>query len=199
MRRLVGVLLLAIAAACAGRVLPPNPPAPLFILVSLDGWRFDYDTKAPAPNLRELAARGVAAAGLIPAYPSKTVPNHYSIVTGLYPGHHGMIANVIRDPATGRLVTHEYRVEGLATCIEFHRRVMAHPAFVHGDLHTGFLDEHRDLLAREPDPEFERLAAIAAAVAHLERRRLPAAETTVQEASPGPSAWRRSARWSGLP
>ena len=94
---------------------------------------------------------------------------------------------------------HEYRVEGLATCIEFHRRVMAHPAFVHGDLHTGFLDEHRDLLAREPDPEFERLAAIAAAVAHLERRRLPAAETTVQEASPGPSAWRRSARWSGLP
>jgi predicted AlkP superfamily pyrophosphatase or phosphodiesterase len=105
-------LLLTVAAACAGRVVQETaPPEPLLILVSLDGWRHDYDTKAAAPTLRALAARGVAAAGLIPAYPSKTVPNHYSIVTGLYPGHHGMIANVIRDPATGRLFERTNRAE----------------------------------------------------------------------------------------
>lgn len=76
---------------------------PLVILVSFDGWRWDYDTKAATPNVRALASRGVRAAALVPSFPSKTVPNHYTIATGLYPGHHGMVANVIRDPATGRL------------------------------------------------------------------------------------------------
>jgi predicted AlkP superfamily pyrophosphatase or phosphodiesterase len=75
------------------------------ILVSFDGWRWDYDTKAPAPAVRALMARGVRAEALIPVYPSKTVPSHYSMATGLYPGHHGMIANVIRDPDS----THVFR------------------------------------------------------------------------------------------
>jgi predicted AlkP superfamily pyrophosphatase or phosphodiesterase len=87
------------------------PPAPLTILVSFDGWRWDYDTKAPAPALRALMARGVRTEGLIPAYPSKTVPNHYSMATGLYPGHHGMIGNVIRDPDTGRVFRRTDRAE----------------------------------------------------------------------------------------
>ncbi len=46
--------------------------------------------------------RGVRADNLIPSFPTKTFPNHYTIVTGLYPGHHGMVANTVRDPATGR-------------------------------------------------------------------------------------------------
>ncbi len=86
------------AAGLPGRAVPP-----LLILVSIDGWRWDYQQKAPVPHLRELMARGVRAEGLIPGYPSKTIPNHYSLVTGLYPGHHGMIANVIRDPGTGKV------------------------------------------------------------------------------------------------
>src|SRR5262249_45550917 len=49
-----------------------------------------------------LIDRGVHAQNLIPAFPSKTFPNHYSIVTGLYPGHHGIVANNIFDPPTGR-------------------------------------------------------------------------------------------------
>jgi predicted AlkP superfamily pyrophosphatase or phosphodiesterase len=113
-RRIAWLLLLAVVAACAGvRDAPRTAPAtrPLLILVSLDGWRWDYDTKAPAPNLRALMARGVRATGLIPGFPSKTVPNHYSIVTGLYPGHHGMVANVIRDPQTGRLFERTNRRE----------------------------------------------------------------------------------------
>jgi alkaline phosphatase D len=79
-----------------------QPDPPLTILVSFDGWRWDYDTKAPAPR----AARADGARRARPRrssrrFPSKTIPNHYSMATGLYPGHHGMIANVIRDPATG--------------------------------------------------------------------------------------------------
>jgi predicted AlkP superfamily pyrophosphatase or phosphodiesterase len=76
---------------------------PTVILISFDGFRWDYPSKAPTPHLRRLMTRGVHARNLIPAFPSKTFPNHYSIVTGLYPGHHGIVANNIFDPPTGRL------------------------------------------------------------------------------------------------
>src|SRR5690606_16655647 len=69
---------------------------------SFDGFRWDYDAATPAPNLRRLAARGVRAEKLVPSFPSKTFPNHYTIVTGMHPGHHGIVANALRDPATGR-------------------------------------------------------------------------------------------------
>lgn len=100
-----GLLWLALVAAfgCAGRsALPPSTTPELTILVGLDGFRWDYDRMVPMPNLGRLAEHGVRAEGLIPGYPSKTIPNFYSLATGLYPGHHGMIANTILDPATGR-------------------------------------------------------------------------------------------------
>jgi predicted AlkP superfamily pyrophosphatase or phosphodiesterase len=100
----VAIVLLLAATA------PAQTTAPL-ILISLDGWRWDYDTRAYAPNLRALAARGVRAAGLIPSFPSKTFPNHYTLVTGLYPGHHGIVANNIRDPESGRTLTMNTREE----------------------------------------------------------------------------------------
>jgi acetyl-CoA carboxylase biotin carboxylase subunit len=127
-------------------------------------------------------------------YDGWTVPVHYD----------PMLAKLVawgstRQVAIDRMqrALHEYRVEGPATCIEFHRRVMAHPAFRRGDLHTGFLEEHPELLAPENDPGFERLAAIAAAVAHLARERVPASAPSAEGES-GPSAWRRTARWGGL-
>src|SRR6187402_2339090 len=58
---------------------------PIVILVSLDGWRWDYFERAQVPRLRALARAGVRSEGLIPPFPSKTFPSHYSIVTGLYP------------------------------------------------------------------------------------------------------------------
>jgi predicted AlkP superfamily pyrophosphatase or phosphodiesterase len=79
MRGIGAIVLLVVAAACARPAAtrePAAPPRPLLILISLDGWRWDYDTRAPAPHRRALAARGVRADGLIPSYPSKTVPNH---------------------------------------------------------------------------------------------------------------------------
>ncbi|HTI44668.1 MAG TPA: ectonucleotide pyrophosphatase/phosphodiesterase [Vicinamibacterales bacterium] len=75
---------------------------PTVILISFDGFRWDYTSKVPTPNLRRLMTRGVHARNLIPSFPSKTFPNHYTIATGLYPGHHGIVANNIFDPPTGR-------------------------------------------------------------------------------------------------
>ena len=72
--------------------------APIVVLISFDGWRWDYTDRADVPHLRALAARGVRAEGLIPTFPSKTFPNHYSLVTGLYPERHGIVSNVIVDP-----------------------------------------------------------------------------------------------------
>lgn len=69
------------------------------ILVSLDGFRYDYAAKFGAPNLEHLAAEGASAPdGMIPSFPSVTFPNHYTIVTGLYPEDHGIIANSFYDP-----------------------------------------------------------------------------------------------------
>ena len=82
----------------------PNSAAqqskPYVVLVSLDGFRWDYATKYGAKNLLNLAAHGASAPqGMIPSYPSVTFPNHLSIITGLYPEHHGIVANIFYDPA----------------------------------------------------------------------------------------------------
>jgi predicted AlkP superfamily pyrophosphatase or phosphodiesterase len=107
MRRVALFLLLLVAAAgCTSRDRTAGSDLkPTVILVSFDGWRWDYQSKAAAPNMQRLIARGVHAESLIPSFPPKTFPNHYTIVTGLYPGHHGIVANSIFDAATGRTFT----------------------------------------------------------------------------------------------
>ena len=70
---------------------------PTVILVSLDGFRADYLEKFAPPTLNRLAREGVRAEWMIPSFPSKTFPNHYTIATGLYPEHHGIIENNIWD------------------------------------------------------------------------------------------------------
>ncbi len=89
-------LLLAVMVAC-GPSRAAAPPATL-LLISMDGFRSDYTERVETPNLDRLIATGVRAEGLIPPFPSKTFPAHYTLVTGLYPGHHGIISNNIRDP-----------------------------------------------------------------------------------------------------
>jgi len=70
---------------------------PTVILISLDGFRADYLDKYPSPNLNRLARKGVRARWLIPSFPSKTFPNHYTMATGLYPQNHGIVENNIYD------------------------------------------------------------------------------------------------------
>lgn len=59
------------------------------ILVSFDGFRWDYPEMYETPNFDALEREGVRAESLIPSFPTKTFPNHYTIATGLYPDHHG--------------------------------------------------------------------------------------------------------------
>lgn len=118
------ILCLALAACClavacqAQAIAPvitvdhgPNAPEQLakhyVILVSLDGFRYDYAKRYHAEHLLSLAAEGASAPdGMLPSYPSITFPNHYTIVTGLYPEHHGIVENSFYDPA--RKETYNY-------------------------------------------------------------------------------------------
>jgi predicted AlkP superfamily pyrophosphatase or phosphodiesterase len=70
------------------------------VLVSLDGFRWDYAERDHATHLLALAKQGAwAPEGMLPSYPTLTFPNHFTIVTGLYPEHHGIVANSFYDPA----------------------------------------------------------------------------------------------------
>ena len=73
---------------------------PTVVLISLDGFRYDYLDKYEPPNLRSLAHEGVQARWMIPSFPTKTFPNHYTITTGLYPQNHGIVENSVYDTAT---------------------------------------------------------------------------------------------------
>ncbi len=100
MKRFV-LLLFLFAAACGlsfADASASDSRSALLILISIDGFRWDYLQKYPAPVLRRLAAEGVHARRLIPSFPSKTFPNHYTLVTGLYPEHHGIVGNTFFDP-----------------------------------------------------------------------------------------------------
>lgn len=70
---------------------------PYVILISADGFRYDYAEKYQATNLLRLRQSGVQAKSMIPSFPSVTFPNHYSIATGLYPAHHGLVYNQFYD------------------------------------------------------------------------------------------------------
>jgi predicted AlkP superfamily pyrophosphatase or phosphodiesterase len=79
--------------------MPATPSKPLVILVSIDGFRADYLDRGQTPNLLALARDGVRSAGMRPSFPSITFPNHYTLVTGLYPDHHGIVGNSMVDPS----------------------------------------------------------------------------------------------------
>ncbi|HVU55449.1 MAG TPA: ectonucleotide pyrophosphatase/phosphodiesterase [Puia sp.] len=75
---------------------------PYVILISADGFRWDLADKYGANFLLTLRSTGVAAERMIPSYPSITFPNHYSLATGLYPSHHGLVDNTFYDPKKGK-------------------------------------------------------------------------------------------------
>lgn len=97
MRKAILTLILTITAllsACAKN-------DQVTVIISLDGFRWDYTQWYDTPFLDRMAQEGVEAA-LIPSYPSKTFPNHYTLATGLYPDHHGIIGNKFINRATGK-------------------------------------------------------------------------------------------------
>lgn len=104
--RIAAAALIAILQACGTPPLqaPPPPPAALearpavTILISIDGFRVDYLQRGATPNLARLAAQGISGP-MRPSFPSKTFPNHWTLVTGLVPDHHGIVGNRMEDPA----------------------------------------------------------------------------------------------------
>lgn len=84
------------------RGLTATGSAPV-VLVSFDAFRWDYIASHPdeTPHLRELMRTGVSAKALISVFPTQTFASHYSIATGLYPGHHGIVGNSFFDAARG--------------------------------------------------------------------------------------------------
>lgn len=116
MRSCLTLLLAAAASACAYPYTPPalapvtqpagaatralaqaEQRAPVTILISIDGFRADYLDRRVTPTLSALARDGVRAA-MRPSTPSVTFPNHWTLVTGLRPDRHGIVANSFQDP-----------------------------------------------------------------------------------------------------
>jgi predicted AlkP superfamily pyrophosphatase or phosphodiesterase len=79
---------------------------PYVILISADGFRSDFAKLYDAQFLNSISKKGVRANYMTPSFPSLTFPNHYSIVTGMYPSHHGLVDNTFFDNARGA----EYRM-----------------------------------------------------------------------------------------
>lgn len=73
---------------------------PYVVLISIDGFRFDYTNRFKTAFIDKFAKQGASAPYMLPSYPSATFPNHYSIVTGLYPSHHGVVGNNMYDVNT---------------------------------------------------------------------------------------------------
>lgn len=113
--RLHSWLVFLLAAACAGcaptrvATTPAQGGQPIVILVSIDGFRPDYLDRHDTPALNALAADGVRAQAMKPAFPTLTFPNHYTLVTGLYPDHHGIVNNRFVDPQTGAAFVYKER------------------------------------------------------------------------------------------
>ena len=99
-RRLFALLLLSLLAACT-TTAPLAPGQRTVLLISVDGLRADVVGTGAMPTLDVLADNGVRARWMTPSYPSLTFPNHYTLVTGLRPDHHGIVNNTMRDPALG--------------------------------------------------------------------------------------------------
>jgi predicted AlkP superfamily pyrophosphatase or phosphodiesterase len=101
LRACLPALLCLLSLASCVSTSPAPQVRDTVVLVSIDAFRADYLGLGITPNLSHIASEGVRAAWMNPSYPSLTFPNHYSIVTGLRPDHHGIVHNTMRDAELG--------------------------------------------------------------------------------------------------
>jgi predicted AlkP superfamily pyrophosphatase or phosphodiesterase len=81
---------------------PAQTSKPYVVMVSLDGYRWDYPERYHTPAVERILATGARAEALVPVFPTKTFPNHYSIASGTYTEHSGVVGNEMYDPAWDR-------------------------------------------------------------------------------------------------
>ncbi len=98
MKRAASIILLIFNFSISFVLSQNDNQKPIVILISLDGFRWDYLNRGLSPELSSIAEEGVKAISLKPQFPSMTFPNHYSIITGLIPEKHGIIANSFQNP-----------------------------------------------------------------------------------------------------
>src|ERR1700686_3710341 len=97
-------MLLALAAILLVAAAAQNvPQAPLLVMISVDGMRPDYVTAADAhgariPNPRRFLQEGTYAEGVQGVIPTVTYPSHTTLVTGVWPAKHGILADTVFDP-----------------------------------------------------------------------------------------------------
>jgi predicted AlkP superfamily pyrophosphatase or phosphodiesterase len=89
----------AVVSDSAVRAGASQSSPPIVVLISIDGWRWDYIERFDPPVVSRLALTGVRSEGLVPIFPSKTFPNHYTLVTGLHAARHGITSNNMVDSA----------------------------------------------------------------------------------------------------
>jgi predicted AlkP superfamily pyrophosphatase or phosphodiesterase len=108
------VLLLATAACTSTRApgVPADTAAAHVIVLSLDGLPATTPGDGSMPTLDRLARDGTRAEWLVPAFPTLTFPNHYTLATGLRPDRHGIVHNTFRDPVLGDFVSKQNGWEG---------------------------------------------------------------------------------------
>ena len=85
------------------RVIPLIAETPRFddrhvVVVVWDGMRPDFVSEETTPTLWKLAREGVSFRNHHPVYPSATMVNGTAMVTGVYPGKSGVIANYVYRP-----------------------------------------------------------------------------------------------------
>jgi predicted AlkP superfamily pyrophosphatase or phosphodiesterase len=101
-RALIYVACIFVFNMCAKKLKPVEDEITTFenalILISMDGFRWDYIQFANTPHLDEFIRGGVQSEGIIPPFPSKTFPSHISLVTGKHPEEHGILSNKMYDP-----------------------------------------------------------------------------------------------------
>jgi predicted AlkP superfamily pyrophosphatase or phosphodiesterase len=115
---LTGLLVLLFLATTPGHAADRQPPhrfptgsgginapgqtdKPYLVVVSLDGFRWDYPDLHSLPAIDRMIETGFRAERLRPVFPTLTFPNHYSIATGLYPDRHGLVGNRFPVPELG--------------------------------------------------------------------------------------------------
>lgn len=96
------VILISIAALFLLSCQKQNNQNSKLLLISIDGYRFDYTKNFGPPFLMSFANEGAQLTSLRPSFPTKTFPNHLSIITGMLPMNHGIIANHFFAPDLGK-------------------------------------------------------------------------------------------------
>ena len=87
-------------------ITPNNSSSiPLLLLISFDGFRWDYPDIYSLPHFDSIAQRGVRLKHIENSFATVTFPSHFTMITGLFEESHGIVANTIYDPVMNKVAT----------------------------------------------------------------------------------------------